>query len=138
MEGIVTIGCNMDFSNYPYDSHRCQFLMGSTGFSDQLMTFQTTYSYSETGQRPLQYRVTNCQWNLDFCCCQVFWQKWTNRISIFLFHTSIINLFCSWHTLININLFRRLINLCQCASFMLVPNKNILIRFVHFCQNTWH
>ena len=49
------------------------------------------------------------------CCCQVFWQKWTNRISIFLFHTS-INLLRSWHTLTNINLFRWLINLCQCVS----------------------
>ena len=57
MEGIVTVGCTMDFSSYPYDSHRCQFLMGSTGFPDTLMTFEATYSYSSKGQRPLQYTV---------------------------------------------------------------------------------
>ena len=52
---------------------------------------------------------------IHICCCQVFWQKWTNRISIFLFHTS-INLFRCWHTLTKINLFRWLINLCLCVS----------------------
>ena len=57
MEGIITIGCIMDFTKYPYDSHRCQFLMGSTGFSDQLMRFDGKFSYSESGQRPLQYTV---------------------------------------------------------------------------------
>ena len=57
MEGIITIGCIMDFTKYPYDAHRCQFLMGSTGFSDQLMRFDGKFSYSESGQRPLQYTV---------------------------------------------------------------------------------
>ena len=57
------------------------------------------------------------------CCCQLVWQKWTNQISIFLFHTS-INLFCSWHTIIrnklmHISLF--FMNVCQLRNkFMLV------------------
>ena len=47
----------MDFSKYPYDSHRCKYLMGSTGFPDSLMAFDSTFSFSESTQRPLQYSV---------------------------------------------------------------------------------
>ena len=57
MEGIVTTGCTMDFTKYPYDSHRCKYIMGSTGFADSLMRFDSTFSFSESAQRPLQYTV---------------------------------------------------------------------------------
>ena len=57
MEGIVTTGCSMDFENYPYDKHRCKFLMGSTGFPDSLMAFNSTFTFSAGFQRPLQYEV---------------------------------------------------------------------------------
>ena len=57
MEGIVTTGCTMDFSKYPYDSHRCKYIMGSTGFADSLMRFDSTFTFSESAQRPLQYTV---------------------------------------------------------------------------------
>ena len=57
MEGIVTTGCTMDFSKYPYDSHRCKYIMGSTGFADTLMRFDSTFTFSESAQRPLQYSV---------------------------------------------------------------------------------
>ena len=74
------------------------------------------------------------------CCCQLVWQKWTNQISIFLFRTS-INLFRSWRTIIRNKLIRIslfFMNVCQLRNkFMLVRNKNILIWFVHSCQNTW-
>ena len=61
-EGIVTIGCSMDFAKYPFDSHRCKFLLGSTGYSDDFMKFNSTFSYpalEDIGmkQRPLQYLV---------------------------------------------------------------------------------
>ena len=61
-EGIVTIGCSMDFAKFPFDSHRCKFLLGSTGYSKNFMKFNTTYSYpamEDIGieQRPLQYWV---------------------------------------------------------------------------------
>ena len=58
-EGTVTIGCNMDFWKYPYDSHRCKYLMGSTGYPDTLMTFDSSTSYDPEGQRPLQYLVSS-------------------------------------------------------------------------------
>ena len=57
MEGIVTTGCTMDFTKYPYDSHRCKYIMGSTGFADSLMRFDSTFTFSESAQRPLQYTV---------------------------------------------------------------------------------
>ena len=57
IEGIVTVSCQMDFNIYPFDSHKCKFRMGSTGFPDSLMTFESTFSYSESTQRPLQYEV---------------------------------------------------------------------------------
>ncbi len=57
MEGIVTTGCKMDFNSFPFDSHRCQVLFGSTGFPDSLMTFEAILSYSGASQRPLQYEV---------------------------------------------------------------------------------
>ena len=47
----------MDFTKYPYDTHRCKFLMGSTGFPDSLMAFTSTFSFSSSSQRPLQYEV---------------------------------------------------------------------------------
>ena len=61
-EGIVTIGCSMDFAKFPFDSHRCKFLLGSTGYNKNFMKFNTTYSYpamEDIGieQRPLQYWV---------------------------------------------------------------------------------
>ena len=80
----------------------------------------------------------SCQQNI--CCCQVVWQIGTLGIKIFLFHIS-INLFRSWHTFIKNKLMRTSLFfkiVCQLWNkFMLVPNKNLLIRFVHFCQNTW-
>ena len=57
MEGIVTTGCTMDFTKYPYDSHRCKYIMGSTGFADSLMRFDSTFTFLESAQRPLQYTV---------------------------------------------------------------------------------
>ena len=61
-EGIVTIGCSMDFEKYPFDSHRCKFLLGSTGYTDRFIKFSSTYSYPSLEsigiiQRPLQYLV---------------------------------------------------------------------------------
>ena len=64
MEGIVTIGCYMDFSMYPYDAHRCKYIMGSTVYPDSLMAFNSTYSFWPEFQRPLQYEVKWClNWN---------------------------------------------------------------------------
>ena len=57
MEGIVTVGCSMDFSKYPYDTHRCKYLMGSTVYPDSLMAFNSSYSFSPDFQRPLQYQI---------------------------------------------------------------------------------
>ena len=57
-EGIVTIACSMDFIKYPFDSHQCKFLLGSTGYTYSRMRFTSTFSYSENGQRPLQYKVS--------------------------------------------------------------------------------
>ena len=42
---------------YPFDSHQCKFLLGSTGYTYSRMKFTSTFSYSENGQRPLQYKV---------------------------------------------------------------------------------
>ena len=57
LEGIITTGCSMNFYNFPFDSHRCKVLFGSTGFTDSVMTFNSTMSYSTETQRPLQYTV---------------------------------------------------------------------------------
>ena len=55
-EAIISVGCIMDFSVYPFDSHTCKFIMGSTGFSESYMTFKSGWSV-QSKQRPLQYRV---------------------------------------------------------------------------------
>ena len=55
-EAIISVGCIMDFSVYPFDSHTCKFIMGSTGFSESYMTFKSGWSVQRK-QRPLQYRV---------------------------------------------------------------------------------
>ena len=52
----------MDFAKFPFDSHRCKFLLGSTGYDKDFMKFNATYSYpamEDIGieQRPLQYWV---------------------------------------------------------------------------------
>ena len=52
----------MDFAKYPFDSHRCKFLLGSTGYADEFMKFNSTFSYPSLEvigieQRPLQYWV---------------------------------------------------------------------------------
>ena len=66
LEGTIKTGCTMDFSKYPYDRHRCKYIMGSTGYPDTMMKFDSTFSYSESGQRPLQYAVST-GWKSEFC-----------------------------------------------------------------------
>ena len=46
----------MDFNDYPFDSHQCKFLIGSTGYSESFMKFKSDWSLNPQ-QRPLQYKV---------------------------------------------------------------------------------
>ena len=60
IEGIITIGCNMEFNVYPFDAHTCTFLMGSTGYTTSFMNFKSTWSKGDIRpQRPLQYEVSS-------------------------------------------------------------------------------
>ena len=51
-EGIITIGCNMEFDVYPFDAHVCSFLIGSTGYTTSFMNFKSTWSKGKLVIKP--------------------------------------------------------------------------------------
>ena len=57
----TTISCQMNFDNYPLDSHLCPFQISSYKDTEETVSCSSRYFYNETMQRSLQYYVSLTQ-----------------------------------------------------------------------------
>ena len=53
----ITVSCQMDFRNYPFDSQQCRFLQGSFQSPQEIVDCTSVVSHRKEEQRGLQYDI---------------------------------------------------------------------------------